>query len=96
MSKTTPRPWRWNTHPLRGGFSGIAGPNNEEVIYPLSANDGDDGAAWFDPEDAAQNHADYELIITAVNAYDRLRADNVKLREALEAAHDFIANRRDD
>jgi hypothetical protein len=62
MSKHTPGPWEWTRDEWHGGYSGLAGPNGAEVLYPDHCNDGDDGAAWF--EEFASD-ADRRLIAAA-------------------------------
>jgi hypothetical protein len=48
--------WTWIKDKFHGGYSGIATEDGSEILYPNCANDGDEGAAWFEdfptPEDA--------------------------------------------
>jgi hypothetical protein len=46
--KETPGPWEWKENAWNGGYSGIIGKDDVEVLFPSHRNDGDDGAAWFD------------------------------------------------
>ncbi len=52
----TPGKWMWTEDKLRCGYAGIAAEDGCDVLYPNCANDGDEGAAWFEdlpiPEDA--------------------------------------------
>ena len=52
----TPGKWMWTEDKFRCGYSGIAADDGCDVLYPNCANDGDEGAAWFEdlpvPEDA--------------------------------------------
>lgn len=76
MSGHTPGPWHWTNNDWWGGYSGIVGPDNEEVLFPQTSNDGDTGAAWFEeitPDDAA-------LLIAAPS-----------LLEALKLAEDVLS-----
>ena len=51
----TPGKWMWTEDKFRCGYSGIAADDGCDVLYPNCANDGDEGAAWFEdlpiPED---------------------------------------------
>lgn len=58
----TPGPWQWVRNHFWDGYSGIVGPDNQEVLFPNTANDGDDGAAWFAD---FPSEADANLIIAA-------------------------------
>lgn len=56
----TPGPWKWVTDNFRGGYAGLVGrvgQNQQEVLFPNHANDGDEGAAWFEdfPSEADRN-----------------------------------------
>jgi len=44
----TPGPWEWVEDRFRGGYRGIVGANGVEVLFSDCANDGDEGAAWFE------------------------------------------------
>jgi len=70
MAKHTPGPWSWAEDRFHDGYSGIVGPDGQEVLFPNHANDGDEGAAWFEdfPSDADRN-----LIIAAPDMYDALK-----------------------
>lgn len=78
MSAHTPGPWTWTEDRCWGGYSGIVGPNNQEVFYPNTANNGDDGAAWFED---LPSEADRALIAAAPD-----------LLEALKRTLNFIEN----
>lgn len=61
-SKHTSGPWEWVPDRFRGGYSGLVGPDGAEVLFPNHANDGDEGAAWFEDFPTA---ADARLIAAA-------------------------------
>lgn len=61
-NKATPGPWEWLEDTWNGGYKGIIGPNDREVLFPDHRNDGDDGDAWFDE---FPSEADREFIIEA-------------------------------
>ena len=48
--------WVWLEDRFHGGYYGISSEDGSEILYPNCANDGDEGAAWFEdfpaPEDA--------------------------------------------
>lgn len=58
----TPGPWGWQVDKRNGGYSGLSGKDDIEVLYPNHCNDGDDGSAWFDE---FPNYADREFIAQA-------------------------------
>lgn len=51
----TEGPWEWVEDRWHGGYSGLVGRGEREVVFPNTENDGDTGAAWFEdfppPED---------------------------------------------
>ena len=56
LAEPTSAPWEWHEDTWNGGFSGLFGPNGEDVVVPQHCNEADDGAAWFEeikPADAA-------------------------------------------
>ena len=69
MSGHTPGPWTWVEDTIYGGYSGIVGPNGEEVLSANSANDGDEGHAWFED---FPSEADRALITAAPLMYEAL------------------------
>ena len=71
MSKLeyTPGPWKWVGDDFWGGYSGIVGKYNAEVLFPDCSNDGDSGAAWFDD---FPSEADGKLIVSAPDMYEAL------------------------
>lgn len=69
--KFTPGPWEWSEDRIWGGYSGLVGANGQEVLFPNTANDGDDGAAWF--EDFPSN-ADAHLIAASPDLYEADKA----------------------
>lgn len=73
MSKFTRGPWEWVEDRWHGGYTGICGANNKEVLFPNHCNDGDDGDAWFED---LPSEADRNLIAAAPGLY-------VALMEAL-------------
>ena len=77
LSKHTPGPWKWVKNKWRGGYSGIEGPNNEEVLFPNHCNDGDEGDAWFED---SPSEADRNMIKAAPDMYEALK----ELMDALE------------
>lgn len=44
----TPGPWEWLEDRFNGGYGGIVGRDEIEVLYPNHRNEGDDGDAWFE------------------------------------------------
>lgn len=52
-AQPTPGPWTWGVDNWNGGFTGLFGPDDQDVCVPLCRNDGDDCAAWFNPEDSS-------------------------------------------
>lgn len=83
----TPRPW---THRVRDGYttgeitgSREIGGRREAVVTTIARN------GWMA---GVQSFADGELIVEAVNAYDRLRAIEEAAR-ALKAEHDANGHR---
>ena len=70
MSKFTRGPWEWVEDRWHGGYTGICGANNQEVLFPNHCNDGDDGDAWFED---LPSEADRNLIAAAPDLYDVLR-----------------------
>lgn len=66
----TPGPWEWVKNNFFGGYSGIVGKDNAEVLYPDHCNDGDEGAAWFEE---FPSEADRNLIAAAPDMYEALR-----------------------
>ena len=70
MSMFTPGPWEWVKDTFNGGYSGIVGRDNKEVLFPNHRNDGDDREAWFEefPSDADRN-----LIAAAPTMYEALQ-----------------------
>jgi len=83
----TPGKWEWNTDRYRGGYSGITGKDNAEVLFPNHCNDGDDGAAWFED---FPNDADRDFIAHAREDIPALLAENERLQKELEAAKEDI------
>ncbi len=85
MSDTqhTPGPWEWSEDKWRGGYSGLYGPNGEDVVVPQHCNDGDDGAAWFDDEVLTEPNA--RLIAAAP---DLLAACELAVKNAERAIGD--------
>ena len=68
--------WTWVEDKFRGGYSGIAAEDGSEILYPNAANDGDEGAAWFEDFPKAE---DAEFIVRAPQ-------DISALTKALEVA----------
>ena len=64
--KFTAGPWEWSEDRIWGGYSGLVGANGQEVLFPNTANDGDDGAAWFEDFPSA---ADAHLIAASPDLY---------------------------
>ena len=49
---------------MNGGWAGLVGPDGQEVMFPAHRNEGDDGAAWFEPGESI-SEADAQLIEAA-------------------------------
>lgn len=79
----TPAPWEWNKSRFYGGYSGITGKDNMEVLFPNHCNDGDDGAAWFED---FPNDADRDFIAHAREDIPDLLAEIDRLQKELDAA----------
>ena len=67
----TPGPWEWIEDKFNGGYSGVVGKDNAEVLFPNHRNDGDDGDAWFED---FPSEADRNLIAAAPDMYEALRS----------------------
>src|SRR5665647_2868840 len=78
----TKGPWKWISDTWNGGYSGIVGEDDAEVLYPDHCNEGDDGAAWFD---SLPSDADRWLITAAPEMYEALRAMVETLEGIIEA-----------
>jgi len=78
--KHTPGPWRWLEDRFWGGYSGIVGKDDQSVLFADHANDGDDGAAWFEE---FPSEADRHLIAAAPEMLDAL----IQARGALLLDH---------
>lgn len=63
MRGHTPGPLYWSEDRFRGGYSGLFDSNDQPVLYPQCANDGDSGAAWFNTDGDAG-----EQTLTEANA----------------------------
>ncbi len=48
MSDHTPAPWHWIKDEWWGGHAALVDENDNTVLAPDTANDGDFGAAWFE------------------------------------------------
>lgn len=59
----TPGPWHWCEDKFRGGYCGLYDANDNPVLVPQSANDGDDGAAWLGIDEDYYGE-------TALNSFD--------------------------
>lgn len=83
--KATPGPWEWTPDNWNGGFGGIVGKDNAEVLFPDHRNEGDYGDAWFEEY---PSEADGKFIVEArvgwPEAIERaIRAEGI-LRAILE------------
>lgn len=58
----TPGPWEWTPDNWNGGFGGIVGKDNAEVLFPDHRNEGDYGDAWFEEY---PSEADGKFIVEA-------------------------------
>ena len=85
----TPGEWMWTEHPTRCGYSGIAAEDTCEVLYPNAANDGDEGAAWFEDLPIP---ADAEFIVHAPRDITTLTKALRVAIAALEKATITLAN----
>lgn len=83
----TPAPWTWAEDRLNGGWSGLIGPDGEEVMFPLCRNDGDEGATWFEPGES-MSEQDARLIAAAPDLYEALGALCVSVEMMLAACGD--------
>lgn len=89
----TPGPWEWNTERFKGGWSGITGKDNAEILFPNHCNDGDDGYAWFEdfPNDAdaafiAHAREDIPALLAEV---DRLTAENERIPRIMDIVEKY-------
>jgi hypothetical protein len=92
LSKATPGPWMWNPYTFRGGYSGIVGAYNTDVLYPNRCNDGDTGDAWFEE---SPSEADRELIAHAITDIPALLQHIEELASLLQRARKVIAAHSD-
>ena len=83
--RATEPPWIWIKNNFWGGYSGMIGKDDKEVIFADHANDGDDGAAWFEE---FPSESDRDFIAAAREALPWYIEEVKRLREALE----FYAN----
>ncbi|MGI9485438.1 MAG: hypothetical protein ACR2RF_06060 [Geminicoccaceae bacterium] len=89
MSGHTPAPWSWHESSWWGGYSGLYGPNGEDIVVPQTCNDGDTGAAWFEEI----TDEDRDLIAAAPETaaeLERVREINAELVGALKRAERLI------
>jgi hypothetical protein len=80
--KATPGPWKWNTDRYHGGYIGITGKNNAEVLFPNHCNEDDEGAAWFED---LPNESDADFISHAREDIPALIAEIERFREEIAA-----------
>lgn len=92
-SKHTSGPWEWVPDRFRGGYSGLVGPDGAEVLFPNHANDGDEGAAWFEDFPTA---ADARLIAAAPDLLAACKAASEVHKLLLEAPELNMANYTED
>lgn len=70
--KSTPGPWSWSVDKWNGGFSGLYGPDGQDVCVPLCCNEGDTGAAWFNPEDEPDRAEELQANLNLIAATPEL------------------------
>ena len=85
--KATPEPWEWNVDNYHGGYSGITGKDNAEVLFPDHCNEDDDGAAWFEEFPSVE---DGKLIVEARTEAPFAAQKALEAREALRAIDKIV------
>lgn len=89
MSKHTPGPWTWVEDAIYGGYSGIVGPDGQEVLFANSANDGDEGHAWFEDFPTKEDRC---LMTAAPDLLEALKAVLSELPHDVPNALEDVAN----
>ena len=89
----TPGPWEWTPDNWNGGFGGIVGKDNAEVLFPDHRNEGDYGDAWFEEY---PSEADGKFIAAArtgwPKAIRRAMAAEKELTSCKELIEELIEN----